>query len=324
MTHFNHLYQQLAELDLPEWQQTLQPVIEPALYQNSHGKREKWLSLIDNLPDIQPPNINLNQSPIQFGEKSDLDSPQWQQLKYSLQQLMPWRKGPIEIFGHYIDCEWRSDWKWHRIQPFLPPLKNKLILDIGAGNGYYCLRMAGEKAGLALGIDPILLYSMQFLAMKKYTASTPAHILPIGIERLPRNVNEFDLVFSMGVFYHRKSPIEHLFECHHRLKPGGQLILETLVIDGDEGQVLVPGDRYANMRNVWFLPTTQTLESWLKRCKFQSIKVIDETVTSLNEQRSTEWMTFQSLKDNLDPNDQSKTIEGYPAPKRVVIIASST
>jgi tRNA (mo5U34)-methyltransferase len=33
-------------------------------------------------------------------------------------------------------------------------------------------------------------------------------------------------------------------------------------------------------------------------------------------------MDFHSLKDFLDPNDTSKTIEGYPAPKRGLFIAT--
>nr|WP_169730591.1 DUF1698 domain-containing protein [Carnimonas nigrificans] len=41
-----------------------------------------------------------------------------------------------------------------------------------------------------------------------------------------------------------------------------------------------------------------------------------------DEQRSTEWMTFQSLKDFLDPEDQHKTIEGYPAPRRALLVAT--
>ena len=60
------------------------------------------------------------------------------------------------------------------------------------------------------------------------------------------------------------------------------------------------------------------------RCKLVNIKIVDVTTTSLEEQRSTDWMTFQSLKDFLEPNDPSKSIEGYPAPRRAVITASKS
>ena len=75
----------------------------------------------------------------------------------------------------------------------------------------------------------------------------------------------FDTVFSMGVLYHRRSPFHHLAELKNCLKPDGELVLETLVIDGKRGEVLVPERRYSKMHNVWFLPSCLTLESWLKR-----------------------------------------------------------
>ena len=52
------------------------------------------------------------------------------------------------------------------------------------------------------------------------------------------------------------------------------------------------------------------------------MRIVDACVTSTDEQRRTEWMTTESLADFLDPRDSSKTVEGYPAPLRAVIIAS--
>lgn len=78
----------------------------------------------------------------------------------------------------------------------------------------------------------------------------------IGVEQLPL-IKAFDTVFSMGVLYHRKSPIEFLQQLKSQLRPGGELMLETLVVEGDENTVLMTGDRYAQMRNVWFYPPPQ-------------------------------------------------------------------
>ena len=147
------------------------------------------------------------------------------------------------------------------------------------------------------------------------------HLYPLGIEQLPPDIKGFDTVFSMGVFYHRQSPFEHLADLRGALCNGGELVLETLVIEGGEGQVLVPQGRYAKMRNVWFIPTTETLHKWLQRAGFKDVKLIDVSVTTVDEQRSTEWMRFESLADYLDPQDQSLTIEGYPAPRRAIFIA---
>ena len=140
---------------------------------------------------------------------------------------------------------------------------------------------------------------------------------------MPYGLKAFDTVFSMGVLYHRRSPLDHLYELRDSLRSGGELVLETLVIDGGLNEVLVPEDRYAMMRNVWFLPTCDTLISWLGRCGFKNIRLVDVTKTSIEEQRSTEWMQFQSLKDFLKPDDSSLTYEGYPAPKRAIILANA-
>jgi tRNA (mo5U34)-methyltransferase len=125
----------------------------------------------------------------------------------------------------------------------------------------------------------------------------------------------------MGVLYHRRSPIEFLQQLKDQLVSGGELVLETLVVDGDEQTVMIAGERYAQMRNVWFLPSTAALTVWMQRLGFTNIKIVDKAQTTIEEQRSTDWMTSQSLVDFLDPNDPNKTIEGYPAPLRAVITA---
>jgi tRNA (mo5U34)-methyltransferase len=77
------------------------------------------------------------------------------------------------------------------------------------------------------------------------------------------------------------------------------------------------------MRNVWFIPSTAMLENWLRRCGYRDIRTVDVTPTTIAEQRSTEWMTFESLADFLDPADTRLTIEGHPAPQRAVLVAGT-
>jgi tRNA (mo5U34)-methyltransferase len=229
-------------------------------------------------------------------------------------------QGPFDLFGVHVDTEWRSDWKWSRVAPHLD-LKGKRILDVGCGNGYYMWRMLGAGADSVIGVDPNWLFFCQFQAVQRYLQQEAAWHLPFPFEDLPPNLEGFDTVFSMGVFYHRRSPIEHLLALKDCLVKGGELVLETLVIEGDSNQVLVPEDRYAQMRNVWFLPSVPALERWLRRAGFSDVRCVDVSVTTVEEQRATEWMKYQSLSDFLDPNDHSKTIEGLPAPMRAVIVA---
>jgi tRNA (mo5U34)-methyltransferase len=126
----------------------------------------------------------------------------------------------------------------------------------------------------------------------------------------------------MGVLYHRRSPLDHLLELKGCLRPGGQLILETLIVAGVEDTVFMPRGRYAKMRNVWFLPSVAAMLLWLQRCGFKEIACVDTTRTTIEEQRRTAWMTFESLADYLDRKNPDMTIEGYPAPLRAIFIAT--
>jgi len=73
------------------------------------------------------------------------------------------------------------------------------------------------------------------------------------------------------------------------------------------------------MTGVYFLPTLNTLKNWLQRANFKTFEVIFSEELSTDEQRTTEWAPVRSLKESLDPNDDSKTIEGYPRAHRFYI-----
>ena len=303
------------------WAECLDEQIKHGLSTQRHGELPNWQSLIKNLPDHKVTSVDLSADKVRAGETGDIDSSQRQALIEQLKQLQPWRKGPYDIFGIDIDTEWHSDWKWNRLKDHIKPLTGKTVLDVGCGNGYHCWRMKGAGAERVIGIDPTPLFVMQFQALKKYLGEQQVDVLPVGIDDVPEQLQAFDTVFSMGVLYHRRSPLDHILQLKNCLKPGGELVLETLVIDGDENDVLVPEDRYAQMKNVWFIPSTKHLERWMQRCKLKNIRVVDVNQTTLEEQRATPWMTNQSLEDFLNPEDINETIEGYPAPKRAVVIA---
>ena len=322
MIDYSELYTALESSDASEWLETLADSIDRAVNSPRHGELDKWLAMLDSLPNVEPSSIDLK-SQVRIGDTNDCEKNIRDELEQHLRLLMPWRKGPVSILGLDINTEWHSDWKWDRVQPHIESLKGKHVLDIGCGNGYYALRSYGQGADLVIGIDPGQKYIMQFYALKKYLGNIPVHLLPLGIEDIPPALKAFDTVFSMGVLYHRRSPLDHLYELRDCLKPGGELVLETLVIEGDVNSVLVPTGRYQQMRNVWFLPSCDALVLWLERCGFKNVRVVDVTKTSIEEQRATDWMTFDSLEKFLDPNDPTKTIEGYPGPMRVVVLANA-
>jgi len=322
MIDYSELYNALKASDASEWLETLEASIERAFNSPRHGELDKWLAMLDNLPEIKPSSVDL-ETEVRIGSKDDIDNNVLDLVEQDLRMLMPWRKGPVSILGIDINTEWHSDWKWNRVHPHISSLKGKHVLDIGCGNGYYALRSYGQGAKLVVGVDPGQKYIMQFYALKKYLGDIPVHLLPLGIEDIPPALKAFDTVFSMGVLYHRRSPLDHLYELRDCLKPGGELVLETLVIEGDVNTVLLPTDRYQQMRNVWFLPSCDALVLWLQRCGFKNVRVVDVSKTTTDEQRATEWMVFDSLEKFLDPSDPSKTIEGYPGPTRAVVLANA-
>ncbi len=295
---------------------------EQALADAGHGDLPRWRAALASLPAITPSCIELDRDAVRVGLPADMSTQQRSALEAALRELHPWRKGPFDLFGLYVDTEWRSDWKWQRLREHIAPLAGRRVLDVGCGSGYHCWRMAGAGAARIIGIDPTLLYVMQFQALQHFIRDPRVSVLPLASDALPAKLAAFDTVFSMGVLYHRRSPMDHLLELADCLVPGGELVLETLVIEGGRGEVLVPEGRYAAMRNVWFIPTVAELENWMRRCGYENLRVVDVSPTTVEEQRSTDWMRFKSLADFLDPGDPARTIEGHPAPRRAILIAT--
>ena len=319
MIDFRPFYRQIAESPLSAWLETL-PLQLKQWEKQTHGEYAKWVKSVELLPDLKAKHIDLK-SAVCSESVFSLSDGQKTQITHLLKQLMPWRKGPYHLHGIHIDCEWRSDFKWERVLPHLAPLSGRLILDVGCGSGYHMWRMIGEGAHMVVGIDPTELFLCQFEAVRKLLNNDRrANLIPLGIEDM-QSLGVFDTVFSMGVLYHRKSPLDHLSQLRNQLRKGGELVLETLVIDGDVNSVLVPPDRYAKMKNVYFIPSVDCLINWLQKTGFKNIRCVDVALTTLEEQRKTDWLENESLIDFLDPQDHRKTIEGHPAPKRAVILA---
>ncbi|MGF1679752.1 tRNA 5-methoxyuridine(34)/uridine 5-oxyacetic acid(34) synthase CmoB [Photobacterium minamisatsumaniensis] len=320
MFSFSEFYQLLAQHEtLRPWLNTLPKQLSD-WESEAHGDMNRWMRALKKFPTDKPDIIDIKNE-VSVSNDGGIADGEQKRLESLLRLLHPWRKGPYNVHGIHIDTEWRSDWKWDRVLPHISPLKGRSVLDVGCGNGYHMWRMLGEDAALTVGIDPSNLFLIQFEAIKRLMGQdNRAFLLPLGIEDLPE-LRAFDTVFSMGVLYHRRSPLDHIIQLKNQLRKDGEVILETLVIDGDENTVLVPTHRYAQMHNVYFFPSAKALKVWMEKCGFVDVKIVDECVTSINEQRSTEWMTNNSLPEYLDQNDPTKTIEGYPAPKRAVLIA---
>jgi len=319
MIDFNSFY---SRNEFRKWHSDFQSAIELRVDPKRHGDLNNWLDIVNSLPDIDADITYLDRDTVTIGSQNTLNEDTSKQLHQALFALKPWRKGPYQVFDTFIDTEWRSDWKWQRVAPHISSLADRKILDVGCGSGYHCWRMLGDGANYVLGIDPSMRFLLQHMAIQKYAKNPNFDLLPIGIEDMPNSMPLFDSVFSMGVLYHRRNPINHILELKNLLSKGGELILETLIIDEIDGGVFTPDGRYAQMRNVWSIMTVEKIKQLMNEAGLADIRCVDQNVTSLNEQRRTQWMQFHSLKEFLDHDDISKTIEGYPAPKRGLFIAS--
>jgi tRNA (mo5U34)-methyltransferase len=319
---YAHLFE-LNELSNDSgWKSLLQHKLEAVFQKPSHGHFPKWQSAVDQLFIASSSHYKFDTPIIEIGTYDDLTDKQYEAILQSLNSLQPWRKGPFNFFGIHIDTEWRCDKKWQRIQNYLPTFKDKTILDVGCGNGYYMLRMLGEGAKNVIGVDPTLVFLAQYYGLIQcIDRNINAHLLPIAFEELPSQINQFDYVFSMGVLYHRRDPLEHLKRLYLHTSVGGTVFIETLVIDVEESTQLIPQERYAGMRNVWSVPSPTLVQSWLYKSGYENIQLHNIQTTQLEEQRATPWMQNYSLVNFLDPDDHSKTIEGYPAPTRAIFSA---
>lgn len=288
------------DIGLGNWADLLEPLVNERMSGSAHGDFPRWRDVL--------------------GRLARADDAEFAEL---LLQLAPWRKGPFDIRGVKIDAEWRSDLKWNRVRNRIASLEDRAVLDVGCGNGYYAVQMFESGARAVIGIDPTLLYVMQFLAVTIDRRGIPVHVLPLRLQELPDPRRAFDTTFSMGVLYHQRAPIDHLRQLKRTLRQGGQLVLETIFIPGEESYACTPEIRYARMKNVWLLPTIAELSTWLQRTGYRDIEIIDESITTTDEQRSTPWMTFESLAEALDPEDSTRTVEGWPAPRRVVVTATA-
>ncbi len=272
---------------------------------------------LESRPAVRPSSISFGDTVTVAGE---LPRAEGKRLREALLALHPWRKGPFSLYGIHVDSEWRSDRKWRRVAPHVD-LEGLRVLDVGCGNGYYGWRMLGAGAALVVGIDPSVLCCVQHQAIQSCVGDDRNQVLPLALEALPEALScrRFDAVFSMGVVYHRRDPLDHLRRLRRCLVAGGIAIIESLVVESAE--TLNPGGRYARMRNVWQVPTPEGLVRWTAEAGFADVRLADLNRTTTAEQRSTEWMHFDSLTEALDPSDSTRTIEGHPAPKRCVLIA---
>ena len=282
-----------------------------------HGDLPRWTAALAKLPRLEASNVSFGPTvSAGFGSgERFLEPEERRDLEQALRDLLPWRKGPFDLFGVFVDAEWRSHLKWARVAPHVE-LAGCHVLDVGCGNGYYGWRMIEAGAESVTGVDPSLLYTLQNVAIGAYLGHGRNLVLPLRLEDLAVQ-QPFDVVFSMGVAYHRRDPADHVRALTRHTHAESTVVLESLVVDGAP----LKSGRYAAMRNVHVVPNVPLLRGWLADAGFHHAELVDVSATTPAEQRATSWMPYHSLADALDPSNPERTVEGYPAPRRAVMIA---
>jgi tRNA (mo5U34)-methyltransferase len=313
-------YLELYKKDLP-WDELSNLKEERESWWHRESSK-KWE--IADYPQLEASQRDFDQDWVSIAGDGKESEVELQRLEECAKKLIPWKKGPFKLFNLDIDAEWRSDFKWQRLEKHLVDLKDKVICDVGCNNGYFMFRMAAHNPKLVLGLDPVLHMQAQFDLIQHYAKVPSLHFELFGVEHLPLFPKFFDVIFHMGIIYHHRHPIQQLIDIRESLKPGGVVYLETIGIPGDESVALFPEDRYARMGNCWFVPTLPCFINWAKRAKLVEVEVLADTDLTEDEQRLTPWCPppFQSLKASLDESNPQKTVEGYPAPRRFLIKAS--
>ncbi|SHO80485.1 tRNA (5-methoxyuridine) 34 synthase [hydrothermal vent metagenome] len=290
------------------------------------AERELWLTWKNIVPRVEaisslPSYDNVE---VEFDDIIKINIPNATQddinkIEELAKVQIPWRKGPFAFNNLMIDTEWRSNIKYNLLKPYFD-INDKIVGDIGCNNGYYLFRMLKEKPKRLVGFDPSAIFYSQFNFINHFIKSDIIYEM-LGVEHIEYYHHKFDILFCLGVLYHRSDPITMLKSLYNSLNKNGELILDTFMIDGEDEIALTPNKRYSKIPNIYFIPTIPALINWCTRAGFKSVEVLESMVTTPNEQRATKWVYEQSLEDFLDPNDRSKTVEGYPAPKRVYIKA---
>ena len=313
----------LARLKNPQ-RQELETLLADLDKLEASGKKgiTRYRLPFESVSDIKTTHLDFNNDKVTIGRADELDENDREKVYQVMRNFMPWRKGPFSVFGIDIDAEWRSERKWNRLIPVLPDLRGKTIADIGSNNGYYMFRMAEQQPELVLGFEPHLHHYFTFKTLNSFAGQENLRTEMLGVEQLGLFENFFDVIFMMGILYHRSSPIEVLRETLKALRPGGTLIVESQAIPGEEPVALFPEKTYAKVPGTYFVPTGPCLVNWLHRAGFQDVDLFHSHPMNNDEQRRTEWMDFESYDNFIDQTDSNLTVEGYPAPLRVFLTAT--
>jgi tRNA (mo5U34)-methyltransferase len=129
----------------------------------------------------------------------------------------------------------QHDYRGHESTRFLMPedLTGKTVLDVGTYDGFFAIeaKRRGAKNIIALDIEKretaklaLGAYGINYCVSPDFTFDR---------SYVTKQFCNFDVVLCYGVIYHLRNPMQGLFNCYDALVPGGTMIVESAV---DQGQ----------------------------------------------------------------------------------------
>jgi len=199
MIDFGNFYQIIAKNQLAPWLETLPAQLATWQKHNIDNRYNQWLNTIEHLPMLKPDYLDFlhsvtanNQIPLSDGEQK--------RIRHLLMNLSPWRKGPFSLYGINVDAEWRSDWKWQRLIPFITNLEGRTVLDVGCNSGYHLWRMIGAGAKLAVGLTLCHYFYVNLKRSGNYLVMINVLILFLSESKICRNWQHL-IQFSQWGYY---------------------------------------------------------------------------------------------------------------------------
>lgn len=128
---------------------------------------------------------------------------------------------------HPMDVNTNTRIRWERLRrlPELANLEGALVLDVGAGLGFFSARFAAARAQvLSIDLDA---KALDYLSREHGVAT---RVVDIANDPLP--AGPFDLIFVGEVLEHLSDPAKLVGDAAEALAPGGSLIITVPALEG--------------------------------------------------------------------------------------------
>jgi ubiquinone/menaquinone biosynthesis C-methylase UbiE len=134
-------------------------------------------------------------------------------------------KSSFEDLVNNFEADDRDEWqKPQEVIKFLGDLKNKTIIDIGAGTGYFEFKITEPSTKIiAADADDRFIKYLDERILKEKSINIVSR--KAEYETPPVNQNEADIVYMIDVYHHIENRKEYFMAVKKGLKPNGEMVI---------------------------------------------------------------------------------------------------